>query len=67
MQQKPSIIERAFQLANAGDCASVKDIRERLSREDYASVESYIRGASLVRQLQYLIGSARTAAAGPTT
>jgi hypothetical protein len=60
MDIRPSIIERAFQLANSGGCADVQAIRDQLSREDYPTVDGYIRGTSLLRQLQYLLTSART-------
>jgi hypothetical protein len=61
MALRPSIIERAFQLAGSGDCADVQDVRDQLSREDYSAVDACIRGESLLRQLQYRMATARTA------
>ena len=61
MSTRPSIIERAFQIASSGSCAVVQDVRDQLAREDYPTVDGFIRGTSLLRQLQYLITSSRTA------
>ena len=46
-----STIERAFQLARAGACHSVNEIREQLLREGYPSVLSHISGMSIKKQL----------------
>jgi hypothetical protein len=62
MEPRPSIIERAFQLAGSGDCADISDLRGRLAQEGYRAVESCIRGTALLHQLRYLISSSRTAA-----
>src|SRR5437868_12089559 len=34
------ILERAFELAKAGDCASIDDIRRRLKAEKYSQVDA---------------------------
>ena len=56
---RPSIIERAFQLAKSGQCADLKDIRARLKKEGYESVVAYIQGAALRNQLRGMIAAAR--------
>lgn len=61
MDNRPSIIERAFQLAKSGRYATVGDIRKQLDREHYASTASYVRGGALVSQLRSLIAAARAA------
>ena len=51
-------LERAFQLAKSGDCASVADLRKRLKSEGYSLQK--IVGRSLSRQLETLIKAAAT-------
>jgi phosphoribosylformimino-5-aminoimidazole carboxamide ribonucleotide (ProFAR) isomerase len=46
-------LERAFQLASSGGCASVKVIRQRLKAEGYSTGQ--ITGRTLYRQLVALI------------
>ncbi|MDX2235041.1 MAG: hypothetical protein NW200_11150 [Hyphomonadaceae bacterium] len=65
MDSRPSIIERAFQLAKSGQCLTVDDIRAQLSRERYEMVPAYIRGMSLLTQLRGQITTARTSRPGP--
>lgn len=50
-----STVERAFQLARAGACHSVNDIREQLLREGYPSVLSHISGMSIKKQLSAIL------------
>ena len=45
-------LERAFQLARSGICASVCDIRKHLRLEGYSA--SHIEGRTLVAQLRIL-------------
>jgi hypothetical protein len=61
MVNRPSVIERAFQLARSGRCATVADIRLQLTEEQYTTAESVIRGGALINQLKILIGAARMA------
>lgn len=61
MEIRPSIIERAFQLAKSGRYATVGDIRKQLDREQYASTASYVRGGALLGQLRALIAASRAA------
>jgi hypothetical protein len=58
MTQAPTIIERAFELARAGSCVNVSDIRTQLKRERYDAVEMHIQG-SLAKQLLALCRGAR--------
>ena len=50
-------MERAFQLAKSGSCASVTIIKMRLKAEGYSVAQ--ITGRALSRQLEALIRSAR--------
>lgn len=52
-----STVERAFQLARAGPCHSVNDIRERLLREGHANVLSHISGMSIKKQLNAILAA----------
>ncbi len=45
-------VERAFQLAQAGGCRSVSDIRRRLADEGHENVHAHLSGASVQRQLR---------------
>jgi len=47
---RPTILERAFQLARAG--ASLDEIRARLRREGYEMVSEQLTGRVIVRQLR---------------
>lgn len=44
-------IERAFQLAKAGTCRSISDIRNQLSAEGFDGVHGHLDGMSIKRQL----------------
>jgi hypothetical protein len=46
-------IERAFQLATSGDCASVADIKKQLKTEGFSIAQ--ITGGVLSKQLRALI------------
>jgi hypothetical protein len=48
-------IERAFELARAGSCRTLGDIRCRLSREAYTSVDAHLAGAGIRKQLKGLM------------
>ncbi len=61
MTDRPTEIERAFQLARSGGPASVEDIKTQLKREGYRT--SQIDGPALLKQLRNLIQAAH--ATGP--
>ena len=52
--QRPTVLERAFELARSGDCSSPSDIRDMLRREGYIDVTSQIAGPTLLKQLRTL-------------
>jgi len=56
MDYSVTALERAFQLAKSGECASVIELRKRLKDEGYS--QQKIVGRSLLRQLETLIKSA---------
>jgi hypothetical protein len=57
MDLRPSMLERAFELARSGTYSRLEDIRLQLKREGYADFQLY--GASLRKQLRALIVEAR--------
>jgi hypothetical protein len=63
MSIRPSIAERAYQLARSGDCATITDIKERLKREGYWDVMGHLQGGSITAPLRKLLAEARKAAA----
>ena len=64
MNQRPTTMERAYQLAGGGECATVAEIKTRLSREGYADAQMQIQGAALGAALRRLITASRTRGAG---
>ena len=57
MDPKVSALERAFQLARAGQAATIDDIKKRLKREGYEE-KAVDGGPSLTGQLRKLIRGA---------
>ena len=54
MTDRPSLLERAFQLANSGKCVTVEEICLRLGAEGYLESKSQLSGPALRRQLKKL-------------
>ncbi|NTZ42151.1 hypothetical protein G7A66_03390 [Altererythrobacter sp. SALINAS58] len=48
---EPTIIERAFALAESGEYRRVADIRQQLKAEQFSQVEAHLAGPSIKRQL----------------
>jgi hypothetical protein len=59
MDHTVTVLERAFQLAESGSCASVADITTRLGAEGYAVAQ--LTGRTLTKQLNALINAERGA------
>ncbi len=55
------ILERAFELARSGSCASTGDIKQRLKKEGFGQVEDHLSPPSISRQLRNLCVEARRA------
>ena len=49
-------VERAYQLAASGECASLEDIRRRLSQEGCESVTGHLSGRAIQQSLRRLLG-----------
>lgn len=54
MSFRPTTIERAYQLAEGGDCRTVGDIKQRLQAEGHERVQENLYGASLTGALRKL-------------
>ncbi|MHB8286832.1 MAG: hypothetical protein ACYDD1_19440 [Caulobacteraceae bacterium] len=52
-------LERAFEIARSGACASVKEIRSRLNREGYANIDSQLDTLAIQKALTRLCAEAR--------
>jgi len=57
MHTRPTSLERAFELAKSGECATVQEIRKRLKAEGL--VAGQVEGKMLFRQLRDLIEAAK--------
>ena len=55
MDPRITELERAFQLAESGECRSVDEIRKKLSSEGYYATQ--VTGKGLLRQLQGIIAA----------
>lgn len=54
---RPSLLERAFELAASGEFATLTEIRNALKRENYEAVDPQLVGPTVRRQLRRLIGA----------
>ena len=57
MVHQKTLVERAFELAGSGACATVKDICRRLKRESFTvgEIDDHLRGKVLRQQLTQVI------------
>jgi hypothetical protein len=56
--QRTTTLERAFILADEGTCHSVSEIRTRLKREQYDSVDAHLSGSVIQKQLKTRMAAA---------
>lgn len=59
MTHRLTTVERAYQLAESGECANVSDIKRRLSAEGYSDVQGQLYGATITSALRKLCDKAR--------
>lgn len=64
---RPSILERAFSLAETGCCDTIEQLRRHLLREGYEQVDSHLSGTFIRRQLLDRIARARSQPADQTS
>ena len=51
-------VERAFAIAQSGECGSIVDLQRRLTREGFGSAAAHLASPSLRKQLATLIREA---------
>lgn len=59
MSNRPTTLERAFQLAKSGEYPTISDIRRQLKTEGFSDAPSQISGPSMLKQLRKLCEAAR--------
>ena len=59
MNDRPGIIERAFQVAKSGKVGNIKDVRMQLAGEGYSNVNMALTGRSLTQQISRMIIEAK--------
>jgi len=61
MTTKPSVIERAYELAKSKRMANLGEIRRQLLKEGYSRTElrQHLEGMAMRRQLMQLCGTAK--------
>ena len=60
MQDRPSVVERAFQIAKSGKIENVSALQAQLAAEGYANSIQALAGRALSNQLMRMITEART-------
>ena len=61
MSNRLTTLERAYQLAESGECASVSEIKQRLTAEHYTDVQGQLYGQTITSALRKLCEKARVA------
>lgn len=65
-EERPGVVERAFQLAKSGTVATMSELNSRLTEEGYADSARYLAGRSIANQLSRMMGEAHLARASVT-
>jgi hypothetical protein len=65
MEERPGVVERAFQIAKSGTAADVADLCGQLKADGYANAEQLLAGRSLNIQVTRMIVEARHSPALP--
>ena len=60
MEDRPSVVERAFQIAKSGKVENVSALQAQLAEEGYANSTQALAGRALSNQLMRMITEART-------
>ena len=58
---RPGVIERAFQVAKSGKVSNIKDLRMQLAEEGYSNATVVLTGRSLRQQISRMIVEAKAA------
>ncbi len=65
MEDRPGVVQRAFQIAKSGKVANITALRKQLTAEGYANSAQSLAGRSLSNQLSRMIAEARMKVAPP--
>ena len=60
MQASSPALERAFQIARSGDCATVGEIRKKLEGEGFPNIDSQLDTQAIRKALSRLCAEAQT-------
>jgi hypothetical protein len=63
MEERPSVVERAFQVAKSGAVANIAQLSAQLTAEDYTNSELFLGRRSMILQITRMIAEARIPAA----
>ena len=63
VEERPSVIERAFQIAKSGTVSTVAELSGQLTAEGYANAAQLLAGRSLALQVTRMIVESHTPAA----
>jgi hypothetical protein len=58
-QERPGVVQRAFEIARSGKVATVADLHAVLAREGYDNARQSLSGRSVSSQLTRMIAEAR--------
>ena len=61
VNDRPGVIERAFQIAKSGKVGNIKDVRTQLAGEGYSNVNMALTSRSLAQQISRMIIEAKAA------
>jgi len=65
MEERPGVVQRAFQIAKSGDVANMSALRKQLTAEGYANNAQSLAGRSISNQLSRMIVGARMNVTAP--
>jgi hypothetical protein len=61
-EERPGVVERAFQVAKSGEVASIAELSARLDAEGYEGNARFLSSRSMAHQLLRMITEARMSA-----
>jgi hypothetical protein len=56
---RPTTVERAYQLAQSGECASITEVKQRLKAEGYEHVTEHLSVLTVAKAIRDFCRSAR--------
>jgi hypothetical protein len=63
-EERPGVVERAFQVAKSGEVASIAELSARLEAEGYPNNAHFLTARSIAYQLSRMITESRMSANG---